>query len=436
MEINKRMRLRIIAASLLGTTIEWYDFFLYGTAASLVFGGLFFPKSDPDVALLLSYATFVVAFVARPLGSVIFSYIGDRIGRKAPLIITLTGMGIITTLIGLLPGYNSIGFWAPLLLIILRFLQGIAMGGEWGGVVVFMNEHSPKGKRGFYGGLPNLGVPLGLLLSTAAMSLMTIVAKGDAFIEWGWRIPFIASVVLVGIGFWIRSGIPESLVFQEAKESNNLSKYPLRDAVKYHWVSILKLVGVKFGENVWYYIITTYVISYATGLGYSSGSVLNVINIAALLTVFTLLGASYLTDFVSRRSMYIAGATATILFAIPYFYLVGQSYSGFVIVTIIALSVIWPFMITVQGSLFPQAFPTNVRYTGVSLVYGITAPLVGLAPFIATYLNNRFDSYIAIAIYLMVAGVISLVSVFSLHLKMNKKEIENDFQKASKVVLK
>jgi MFS family permease len=411
-KMSKRMQLKIAIASLLGTTIEWYDFFLYGTAASLVFGHLFFPKQDAIVAQLLAYATFGVAFLARPLGSVVFSFIGDRVGRKATLIITLIGMGTVTALIGLLPGYNTLGIWASVLLVSLRLVQGIAIGGEWGGAVVYMSEHAPQGKRGLFGGLPNLGIPLGLLLGTGAMSIMTVVAKGDAFMNWGWRVPFVASLILVGIGYWIRSGIPESLIFQEEKDANKLLKYPIVDAIKYHWASILKLVGCKLGENICYYIMTTYVIAYATGLGHSKGSVLNVINIAALITVFTMVGVAYISDYVSKRALYVFGSSAIIIFAIPYYALINQSYTGLMIGTIIGLSFIWAAMNTVQGSLFPEIFPTNVRYTGASLGYNIAAPIGGgLAPFIATYLNSTYHSYFAIAAYFMLAGAISLVSI-------------------------
>lgn len=420
---DKRTQRKIIFASLMGTTIEWYDFFLYGTAASLVFKTLFFPEADPAVGQILSYATFAVAFLARPLGSIVFSSIGDKIGRKATLIITLTGMGAVTALIGLLPGYNVLGIWAALILTVLRLLQGIAIGGEWGGAVVYMTEHAPKGKRGLYGGLPNMGIPIGLLLGTLSMSLMTAVTTDAQFLAWGWRIPFVASIVLVGIGFWIRSGLPESHVFEEHKKADKLSKSPLADAFKYHWRSILKLVGCKLGENICYYSLATFSIAYATGtIGYSQASVLQVMNIAAFVTAITMGVFAYLSDYIGKRKLYIYGSSAIIVLAIPYYYFIGQSYTGFAIATIVGLSCVWAAMNSVQGALFTELFPTNVRYTGASLGYNIAAPLGGgLAPLISAYLIAEYDSYIAVAIYFMLAGAVSLVSV----LMMGKEKTQS-----------
>jgi metabolite-proton symporter len=415
MALSKAKKARIFFATLLGPTIEWYDFFLYGTAASLVFGTLFFPKEDPTVGLLLSYATFGVAFIARPLGSIVFSHLGDKVGRKQTLIVTLTGMGLITVIIGLLPGYQTIGVWGAVCLTVLRFLQGIAIGGEWGGAVVYMTEHAPKGKRGLYGSIPQMGIPIGLLLSTGFMSFMTNVTTNEAFLSWGWRIPFVASIVLVAIGVWIRSGIPESHVFLEQKASGQLSKFPIADTIKYHWASVLKLIGCKLGENAFYYIITTYVISFATTAGYSKGSVLTAINIAAVVAIFSILGLGYLSDFVGRRALYIFGSAGMVVFAIPYYYLSSLSYGWLVFFTIIGVSVIWASMNTVQASLYPELFPTNVRYTGASLGQQVAAPLGGgLSPIIAAYLYAHFHSFWALSGYMIFVGLISLVSALSI----------------------
>ena len=269
MNYSKAQKLRIFFAALIGPAIEWYDFFLYGTAAALVFGTIFFPNQDSTIGLILSYATFAIAFLARPLGGLVFSHLGDKVGRKQTLVVTLTGMGVITVLIGLLPGYATIGIWAPVLLTFLRFLQGICIGGEWGGAVVYMTELAPRGKRGFYGSIPQVGAPLGLLMAGGSMALMSNFMTDGAFISWGWRIPFISSILLVLIGIWIRSGIPESQVFEEEKEAGQLSKSPIADTIKYHWKTVLKLVGCKIGENAFYYIITTYIITFATLVGYS-----------------------------------------------------------------------------------------------------------------------------------------------------------------------
>ena len=306
---------RAVIASLVGTSIEWYDYFLYGTAASLVFNKIFFPTVDPIVGLLLAYATFALSFIIRPLGGIIFSHIGDKIGRKRTLVLTLMLMGIATVLIGLLPGYDAIGIWAPILLILLRLVQGLGIGGEWGGAVLLAVEYAPKEKRGLFGSVPQMGVPIGLVLGTFAMSVIAGIS-GDAFYSWGWRIPFILSIVLVLIGLWIRNGIDETPVFKKARESGEISKVPLIDTFKYQWKTVLLAVGTKVVETAPFYILSTFVISYATGLGYDESAVLNAVAIAALVTTILIPIMGSLSDKWGRKPLYIAGTVGMILFAV------------------------------------------------------------------------------------------------------------------------
>ena len=352
MNYSKTQKFRIFFAALIGPAIEWFDYLLYGAAAALIFGTVFFPNFDGTLGMILSYATFGVSFLSRPLGSLVFSNLGDKVGRKKTLVLTLTGMGLITVIIGLLPGYATIGIWAPILLTFLRFLQGICVGGEWGGAVVYITELAPRGKKGFYGSIPQMGVPIGLVMAGGSMALMTNLMSDEAFVSWGWRIPFIASFLLVIIGIWIRSGLPESQVFEEQKEAGQLAESPIRDTIKYHWKTVLKLVGCKIGENAFYYIVTTYIMTFATMVGYSKSSVLTAINIAAIITIFTIPAIGYLSDFISRRKIYIFGCALMVIFSIPYFFMTTISYGWLVFFTIFGLSVVWGLMYTVQGSLF------------------------------------------------------------------------------------
>jgi metabolite-proton symporter len=415
MNHSKAQKFRIYFAALIGPAIEWFDYLLYGAAAALVFGTVFFPNFDGTLGMILSYATFGVSFLSRPLGSLVFSNLGDKVGRKKTLVLTLTGMGVITVIIGLLPGYATIGIWAPILLTLLRFLQGICVGGEWGGAVVYITELAPKGKRGFYGSIPQMGVPIGLLMAGGSMALMTSIMSDAAFVSWGWRIPFIASLLLVIVGLWIRSGLPESQVFEEQKKAGQLVKSPIAHTLKYHWKTVLKLVGCKIGENAFYYIVTTYIMTFATLVGYSKSSVLTAINIAAVITIFTIPAIGYLSDFISRRKIYIFGCALMVIFSIPYFFMTAVSYGWLIFFTIFGLSVVWGLMYTVQGSLFPEVFPTNVRFTGASLGQQVAGPLGGgLAPIISVYLYSQFNSYWALSGYLIIVALISLISAVSL----------------------
>ncbi|MCY9693211.1 MFS transporter [Paenibacillus alginolyticus] len=411
---SEKKSIKALVASLIGSSIEWYDFFLYGTVAALVFNKMFFPSMDPVVGLILAYASFAIPFFIRPLGGVIFSHIGDKIGRKKTLVLTLSLMGCGTVLIGLLPSYQTIGIWAPILLITLRLVQGLGIGGEWGGALLLAVEYAPKGRKGFFGSVPQTGVTIGLLLGTLSVTVMNQFPEND-FLAWGWRVPFVLSGVLVFIGLWIRKGIDETPSFQEAKESGNIAKVPLIDTFRYHWKSVLISVALKAGETAPFYIFSTFIITYGKGHGYSTGSVLNAVTMATLVSTILIPFMGSLSDKVGRKHMFIGGTIAMILYMFPYFYIVSLgSPLWLTIATIIGLGIVWAPVTAVLGTLFSEIFSTNVRYTGVTVGYQLGAALAGgTAPLIAVALMNRFNnSWVPIAIYIMFIGVVSLIGIF------------------------
>ncbi|WP_110113048.1 MFS transporter [Bacillus sp. CGMCC 1.16541] len=405
---------KALIASLIGSSIEWYDYFLYGTVAALVFSKLYFPSEDPVVGLMLAYASFAIPFFIRPLGGIIFSHIGDRIGRKKTLVMTLSLMGIATVLIGLLPTYETIGIWAPILLIILRLVQGLGIGGEWGGALLLAVEYAPKKQRGFFGSIPQMGVTIGMLLGTLSISLMTLLPD-ESFLAWGWRVPFILSALLVFLGLWIRNGLDETPAFKEAKETGNISKMPLVDTFKYHWRSVLIAVGAKVVETAPFYIFSTFIISYATGtLGFERSAALNAVTIATLITTIMIPFMGKWSDKVGRKPLYIGGTIGMILYAFPYFYLLSlDSVFWLTVATIIGLGIIWAPITAILGTMFSEIFATNVRYTGVTVGYQIGAAIAGgTAPLIATALLTTYNnSSTPVAIYIIVTGLISLVAI-------------------------
>jgi metabolite-proton symporter len=421
-EVSKKVTNRALLASMIGSSIEWFDFFLYGSLAALVFNKLFFPTHDPVVGLLLSYLSFGLSFFIRPLGGVIFSHIGDKIGRKRTLVLTLSLMGGATFLIGLLPDYNAIGIWAPILLITMRLLQGLGIGGEWGGSVLLAVEYSNPKNRGFFGSIPQLGVPVGMVLGTVAISLINNLPESQ-FLSFGWRIPFILSAVLIIIGLWIRSGIEETPAFKEAKETGNIAKVPLVETFRHHWKSVLIAACAKFVETGPYYIFATFLIAYATNyLGYKTSSVLNAVTIANVVTIIMIPTFGKLSDKVGRKPLYIGGTIGTILFAYPYFYLLSlKSDLWLTIATIIAVGIIWAPIEAVMGTMFSEIFSTNIRYTGISVgnqigaaVFGGTAPMVALA-----LLSAFHNSWVPVASYIVLAGIISLIALVAIKEKRN-----------------
>ncbi|MGK0699601.1 MFS transporter [Priestia flexa] len=421
--VERKTANRALIASLIGSSIEWYDYFLYGTVAALVFSKLYFPSDDSTVGLMLAYASFAIPFFIRPLGGVIFSHIGDKIGRKKTLVMTLSLMGIATILIGLLPTYETIGIWAPILLIFLRLVQGLGIGGEWGGALLLAVEYAPENKKGFFGSIPQMGVTIGMLLGTLSISLMTLLPD-EAFLAWGWRVPFILSAVLVFLGLWIRNGLDETPAFKQAKETGNIAKVPIVDTFKYHWRSVLIAVGAKFVETAPFYIFSTFIISYATGiLSFEQSAALNAVTIATLVTTILIPIMGRWSDSIGRKPLYIAGTVAMILYAFPYFYLLSQgSVLLLTVATIIGLGLIWSPITAVLGTMFSEIFSTNVRYTGVTVGYQLGAALAGgTAPLVATALLSAYNnSFVPVALYIIVTAIISLVTVLFVKEKKNK----------------
>lgn len=375
-------------ASLAGTTIEWYDFFLYGTAAALVFNKLFFPEMDPLSGLFAAFATYAVGFIGRPLGGVIFGHFGDRVGRKSMLILTLLMMGIPTIAIGLIPTHEMIGYWAAGLLVLLRFMQGVAVGGEWGGAVLMAVEHAPEGRKGFYGSLPQTGVGAGLVLSSLAMGTVSLLPEED-LMSWGWRLPFLASVVLLGVGWLIRAKVPESPEFAEQRAKAEPVKAPLKEVWRSHRAAVLNIIGARMAENAWFYLAATFALAYATNEGgLPRSDVLSAITAGAVLSLITMPLAGWLSDVIGQKRLYIIGLLCLAGFVWPFFAMLGmRDLSAMWWAMVIAIGVVFPLMYAPESLLFARQFPAEVRYSGISL--GVQAAGVlggGFAPMIATAL--------------------------------------------------
>ena len=405
---------KVSLASFIGTTIEWYDYFLYGTAAALVFNQLFFPNVEPLIGTLSAFATFAVGFVARPLGGAIFGHYGDRIGRKAMLVLTLLMMGIATFLIGLLPTYEAIGIWAPILLVVLRLVQGFGVGGEWGGAVLLAVEHSPGGRRGYYGSWPQMGVPAGLLLSTGVFTAFSSLPN-EQFLAWGWRVPFLLSILLVAVGLYIRLAILETPAFRQVQETQTEARMPIMDVLRTQPKGVLLVIGVRIAENGSFFIFSVFVLSYATEqLGLARSMVLAGVMIAAAIQLFAVPVWGALSDRVGRRPVYLFGAAFTLLFAFPSFWLINTQATILVwLAIVLALAVGHAAMYGPQAAFLPELFGTRIRYSGIAFSRELASVFAGaLSPFIATALLAWAGSYWPVAVYLAVMALITVVAVY------------------------
>jgi metabolite-proton symporter len=405
-------RRRAVIASTVGTTIEWYDFFLYNTAASLIFPALFFPKQAAFTGILLSFGTQFVGFAARPVGAAIFGHYGDRIGRKATLIATLLLMGIATALIGVLPTYSSIGYAAPVLLTLLRVLQGIGVGGEWGGSVLLSMEWARSDhSRGFVASWPQFGVPCGLFLANLAVLAFSQMS-GEQFLSWGWRVPFLLSIVLVAVGLWIRLGILETPVFTKLAAENRLEKAPMLEVLRRHPKEIILSAFARMAEQAPFYIFTAFVFSYGTGtLKQSRDFLLTAVLAASVLSFVSIPLFGHLSDRIGRRNMYIIGAIVTGVFGFIYFGMLDTGSTAIIFFAIVLSLIPHDMMYGPQAALIAESFTGRLRYSGSSLGYQLASVIAGgPAPLIAAWLFGTYHTPYAIAWYIAGCAVVSVIA--------------------------
>jgi len=401
----------VVGASLIGTMIEWFDFFIYGVASALIFNRLFFPSFEPLVGTLLAFSTYALGFLARPLGGVVFGHFGDRIGRKTLLMISLIMMGASTAAIGLLPTYQQIGLWAPVLLIILRLLQGFAVGGEWGGAVLIVAEIAPARQRGFWTCWPQVGAPAGNLLAAGVFALSTFALSDEQFVAWGWRIPFLLSVLLVAVGWWLRRAVSESPAFR-AEAAHGVADFPAAEVIRHKRRALLTGAGLRFGENIAYYVATTFSITYLTEIrGGDRSEALYAVLIGAALECLTMPFFAALSDRYGRKIVYGAGA----IFAAIWFFLFFQMLDGgdrtVIIIAVAMAMVAHGAMYGPQAAFIAELFPTRLRYSGASLAYQATSILAGsLAPLIALSLYRWSGGSQAVAIYVVASCLLTAIA--------------------------
>ena len=405
-------RRRVLAASAIGTTIEWYDFFIYSTSAALVFSTQFFSALAPATALLASMATLGVTFIARPFGSAVSGHFGDRLGRKKMLVLTLGVMGTATVGVGLLPTYAQIGVWAPILLVLLRCLQGFSAGGEWAGAALMAVEHAPAGKRAWYGSSSQIGVPCGLILANGIFLLMVSTTTEKQFLAWAWRVPFLLSIALVTLGFYIRNRVDESPVFVEMKATARATRAPLRELWAKHKRPVVLAAGTFLGNTVVGYIFLSFMLSYGTNtLKLPRETMLAVVIVGSACWLVSILFSGWIADRIGARRIFIVGYSAMLLWSIPYMLLVDSRSVWAIVFATIILTITLGLSYGAQSALFAGLFPTNVRYSGASLAYAFGAILGGgFAPVTASYLVLRTHSGISVGVYMTLATAVSLVA--------------------------
>lgn len=413
-------RRRVVFATVVGTTVEWYDFFIYATAVALVFGQLFFAPAGEEFGQILAFLTVGISFLFRPLGAFLAGHFGDKYGRKVVLMLTLVLMGAATALIGLLPTYEAIGAWAPALLIILRILQGVSAGGEWGGAVLMAVEHAPKTKRGLFGASPQIGVPLGLLLASGIMALMAVIAPGDAFLAWGWRVPFLLSVVLILIGYYVRRRVEESPVFTELAERKEVTRMPIVQLFRKHALLVLIAALVFAGNNAVGYMTTGgYIQNYSTNpdgpIGLERGPVLWAVAGSAVVWLMSTFFAGWISDRIGRRTTYIIGWIMQLVGVFTLFPLVNTGDIGLLFLGLAILTVGLGFTYGPQAALYSELFPASIRFSGVSISYAIGAILGGaFAPTIAAALVAATGTTMSVAVYLAGMTLLGLLATLLL----------------------
>ena len=405
---------KVIVASLVGTSLEWSDFFIDGTAAALVFNKLFFPSFEPLVGTMLAFTTYAVGFVARPLGGVVFGHYGDKLGRKNVLVVTLLLMGIATFLIGVLPTHATIGVWAPILLVLLRFLQGIGLGGEWGGAVLMTLESGDPQRRGLNASWPQVGVPIGLLLANGVLSLMGAITSNEAFLSWGWRVPFLLSGLLVVVGIWIRMTIAESPLFSEVEATHSKAGAPIVEVLRRYPKQVLLAIGARIGVDVAFYTFVLFVTTYvATYLELPNQYALNAVLIAAAVQVIAIPYFGHLSDRFGRRPIYLIGAIGSAFWVFVFFTMLNSQQFGLIVLAVVVALIFHAAMYGPQAAFIAEMFPTKVRYTGASMGYQLAGILGGaLAPIISVALLDRFDTSVVVSVYVLAILLVTIICVF------------------------
>lgn len=404
---------RLATASVVGTTLEYYDFAVYNTLAALIFGQLFFPSFDPLSGTLLAFSTYAVGYLSRPVGGLLFGHLGDRFGRRFVLVATLLLMGVTTALIGLLPTYSTAGNWSPALLILLRFVQGAALGGEWAGAVLLSVEHGHVRQRGRNGSWAQMGPSLGTLLATGTIALLTLLISPEAFLQWGWRLPFFASVVLVAFGLWVRSGVDETPVFNHLKQSQEQTLSPLREVVRSHWRSMLRAGGLRLGPDVLYSLIAAFTLSYLTTvLGLSRTLALVALSIGGACNAVAIPVFGNLSDHFGRRAVYAAGIVLAVIWAWMLFPLLDTKSAPLIVAAVSSGLIIHAMMYGPQAAFITEQFPTHVRYAGSSMAYTLAGIVGGgIAPAVFTSLLRTFQETEPIVLYATAALVVTGVAV-------------------------
>ncbi len=410
---------KVVGASMAGTVVEWYEFFLYATVATLVFGELFFPQTGNELdGIIAAFATYAVGFIARPLGGVVFGHIGDRIGRKSLLQFSLVLIGVSTFLMGCLPGFASIGYWAPALLVLLRFIQGFALGGEWGGAVLLVTEHSPNRSRAFWGSFPQAAVPIGNLLATVVILALSATLSEEAFTAWGWRVGFWMSVVIIAIGYYIRTQVSDSPIFkaaQEKVEAEPETRHGLAEVFRNNPRGLLTAMGLRFGENILYYMVVTFSITYLHHREVNTTRILALLFLAHIAHVVVIPVIGRLADRLGRKPVYVAGAGLSLLWPFIAFPLFDTGQTATILLAIVLGLIVHGMMYAAQPAIMTEMFPTRMRYSGVSLGYQVTAIFAGSwAPMIGTFLLRETDSWVPIAWYIVGAAAVSLIAALAM----------------------